>query len=99
MVALTRKDVEQIARLARLDLSDAELERMQSELGSILAFFETLEALDTTGVEPMTHAVPMNLRLRADEVAPSLPVEVATGQAPDRTEGGFRVPKIVEGAS
>lgn len=99
MAALTRDDVEQIARLARLALSDEEAERMRGELESILSFFDKLSALDTAGVEPMTHAVPLELRRRDDQVEPSLPVEVATGQAPDKEEGGFRVPKIVEGAS
>jgi len=99
MAALTRDDVEQIAKLARLELSDGEAERMRGELESILAFFDKLSALDTDGVEPMTHAVPLELRRRADAVEPSLPIDVATGQAADNDEGGFRVPKIVEGAS
>ena len=57
---------------------------------------QTLAELDTDGVEPMTHAVPMELRLRDDQVAPSMPVDEAVGQAPDRADDFFQVPKIIE---
>ena len=77
MPALTRKEVEEIALLARLHLEPDELDRMQSELGAILEHFEALAAVDTAGVPPMTHAVPMDLRMRADVAEPSLPAEVA----------------------
>jgi aspartyl-tRNA(Asn)/glutamyl-tRNA(Gln) amidotransferase subunit C len=93
---LTRKDVDEIALLARLSLTDDEAERLRGELAAILHHMETLSALDTTGVEPMTHAVPMELRLRADEVEPSMPVDDAVGQAPDRSDDFFQVPKIIE---
>lgn len=95
MSELTRKDVDEIALLARLALSDDEAERLRGELAAILEYMEKLSALDTEGVEPMTHAVPMELRLRADDVAPSMPVDDAVGQAPDRNDDFFAVPKIV----
>ncbi|HTM23057.1 MAG TPA: Asp-tRNA(Asn)/Glu-tRNA(Gln) amidotransferase subunit GatC [Kofleriaceae bacterium] len=96
MAALTRQDVEQIALLARLELSEAELDRLAGELGAILDHFRALAAVDTAGIEPMTHAVPMTLRLRADQVAPSLPAGEALAAAPDRADDQFRVPGILD---
>lgn len=96
MDSLTRTDVDAIALLARLELADDEAERLRRELTAILEHMDALAAVDTEGVEPMTHAVPMALRLRDDQVAPSLPVEVATAQAPDRDDDEFRVPAIID---
>jgi aspartyl-tRNA(Asn)/glutamyl-tRNA(Gln) amidotransferase subunit C len=95
MAELTRKDVEDIARLARLHLEPDELERMQRELGAILGHFEALAAVDTTGVPAMTHAVPMDLRLRLDVVEPSLPVEAALAAAPRRADDLIVVPSSI----
>ena len=94
--SLTRNDVAEIARLARLELSDDEIESLRGELTAILEHMEVLQALDTEGVEPMTHAVPMDLRLRSDEVEESLPVEIAVGSAPDRADDHFQVPNIIK---
>jgi aspartyl-tRNA(Asn)/glutamyl-tRNA(Gln) amidotransferase subunit C len=99
MAALTREDVEEIAHLARLALTEAELDRMPAELTAILAHMDALAELDTEGVAPMTHAVPMDLRLRPDDVQPSLPAEVALSSAPDPVDGFFRVPHIIKTAS
>ena len=96
MADLTREEVDAIAVLARLALTDDEAERLRGELGAILESMQALAELDTTGVEPMTHAVPMELRLRDDRVAPSLAVDDAVGQAPDRGDDFFQVPKIIE---
>jgi len=96
MADLTRKDVDEIAVLARLALTDDEAERLRHELAAILDSMQALAELDTDGVEPMTHAVPMDLRLRDDEIAPSVPVDDAVGQAPDRGDDFFQVPKIIE---
>jgi aspartyl-tRNA(Asn)/glutamyl-tRNA(Gln) amidotransferase subunit C len=95
MAALTRKDVLDIALLARLHLEPDEVERLTGELTAILEHMDALGAIDTEGVEPMTHAVPMRLRLRADVVEESLPAEVAVGQAPDRAGDQFQVPHII----
>ena len=95
MDALTRDEVEQIALLARLALDEAELEQMRVDLTSILGYMDALAEVDTAGVEPMTHAVPMDLPLRPDETAPSLPVEVATRGAPDAADGTFVVPNVI----
>ena len=99
MPALTRKEVEEIALLARLHLEPAELERMQQELGAILEVFGALAAVDTTNVAPMTHAVPRELRLRVDEPEPSLPAEEALRNAPARSDDLFVVPAIIPGAN
>ncbi len=93
---LSTQDVEEIAHLARLRLSDPEIESLRGELSSILQHMDALRSLDTTGVEPMTHAVPMTLRLRLDVVAESLPVEVALEQAPVHASEHFSVPSILE---
>ena len=95
MDALTRDDVEQIAMLARLALEEDELEAMRVDLTAILEHMDALAEVDTTGIEPMTHAVPMALPLRDDVPAPSLPVEVATAGAPDVDGGAFVVPNVI----
>jgi aspartyl-tRNA(Asn)/glutamyl-tRNA(Gln) amidotransferase subunit C len=96
MAALTPDDVEQIALLARLELDPAERDRLAGELGAILDHMEALAAVDTAGVQPMTHAVPMTLRLRPDEAGPSLPVAEALAAAPDTADDQFRVPGIID---
>jgi len=95
---LTRKEVEEIALLARLHLESEELERMQAELGAILDHFGTLAAVDTAGVAPMTHAVPMDMTLRPDEPQPSLPVEEALRGTPKRSGDLIVVPAIIPGS-
>jgi len=99
MPALTRKEVEDIALLARLHLEEAELARMQDELGTILEHFGAIAAAETEGVPAMTHAVPMDLRLRPDEVAPSLPAADAMRNAPAKQDDLFVVPAIIPGGT
>jgi aspartyl-tRNA(Asn)/glutamyl-tRNA(Gln) amidotransferase subunit C len=93
---IDRKDVEHVARLARLALTEAELERMRIELGAILQYVEKLKAVDVEGVEPTSHAVPLLNVMREDEVEPSLDREAMMGNAPDRAGEFFRVPRIIE---
>ncbi|MDQ3364278.1 MAG: Asp-tRNA(Asn)/Glu-tRNA(Gln) amidotransferase subunit GatC [Myxococcota bacterium] len=95
MADLTRKEVEEIALLARLHLEPDELDRMQTELGAILEHFGAIASVDTTDVAPMTHAVGVDLALRADVVAPSLPVEDALRAAPRRDGDLIVVPAII----
>ncbi|HET9988776.1 MAG TPA: Asp-tRNA(Asn)/Glu-tRNA(Gln) amidotransferase subunit GatC [Kofleriaceae bacterium] len=97
MPQLTRKEVDEIAMLARLHLEPDEAMRMQDELGKILDHFLALATVDTDGVPAMTHAVPMDLRLRADEVTPSLPTSEAVRAAPAREGDLFVVPAIIGG--
>jgi aspartyl-tRNA(Asn)/glutamyl-tRNA(Gln) amidotransferase subunit C len=98
MPTLTRKEVEEIALLARLHLDAAEMDAMQTELGAILEHFGTLASVDTTEVVPMTHAVPMELRLRLDVAEQSLPAADAVRGAPVKQDDLFVVPAIISGS-
>jgi len=93
---LSHEEVEHIALLSRLKLSDEERERMTTQLNDIMAFFEQLGELDTTDVEPTSHVIPMSNVLRADEVKPSLPADDVLANAPERAGDTFRVPRVVE---
>lgn len=93
---ISRTDVEHVARLSRLALTEAEIDRMREQLGAILAHIDTLRALDTEQVEPTSHAVPMENVMRDDEPRPSLPQEAMLANAPDRSTDFFRVPRIIE---
>jgi aspartyl-tRNA(Asn)/glutamyl-tRNA(Gln) amidotransferase subunit C len=85
-------EVLHVARLARLSLTDQEIERMSSELSSVLGHIEKIGELDLDGVEPTSHVVPLENVLRGDEPRPSLDREQALAEAPARVEGGFGVP-------
>jgi len=89
---IDREQVLHVARLARLELSDDEVERMASELSGILEHVDRISALDLDDVQPTSHVVALENVFRADEPAPSLPRERALEQAPDPAEGAFRVP-------
>ena len=93
---ISRDDVAHVARLARLALTDAELERMREPLNAILAHIDALRAVDTTGVEPTSHAVPQFNVMRDDEPRPCFPPEDMLANAPDRAGDFFRVPRIIE---
>src|SRR5215467_14608423 len=95
MPALTRKEVEDIALLARLHLEPDEIERMQAELAAILEHFQAIAAVDTAQVPAMTHAVPMDLRSRPDVPGPSLPPELALAGAPRRDGDLIVVPSSI----
>ena len=92
-------EVRQTALLARLELTDEEVARLQRELDAILGYMEKLAQLDVSGVEPTTHALPLELRLAADEPGPQLPPEAALADAPRRDGNLFQVPKIIEAGS
>jgi len=92
---MTKDEVEAIAHLARLHLEPDEIERMRGELAAILEHFGALAATDTEGIAPMTHAVPMDLRLRPDVVTPSLPSSEAVGGAPAKDGDLFVVPAVI----
>jgi aspartyl-tRNA(Asn)/glutamyl-tRNA(Gln) amidotransferase subunit C len=96
-VGLSRKEVEEIAMLARLHLEPAELDAMQRELGAILEHFGALAAADTEGVAPMTHAVPLDLRLRPDDPQRSLSADEAMAGAPAKRDHFFVVPIVIPG--
>lgn len=93
---LTKEEVEHVALLARLELSEEEKEQQTEHLNKILEAFAELQRLDTEDVEPTSHAIPMSNVFRPDEVRPSLPREVALANAPEEAEACFRVPRVVE---
>jgi len=90
------QDVEHVARLARLALSDAERTRLREQLSVILAYIDKLKAIDVEGVEPTSHAVPLVNVMRDDEPEPCLPQAEALANAPDPVGEFFRVPRIIE---
>jgi aspartyl-tRNA(Asn)/glutamyl-tRNA(Gln) amidotransferase subunit C len=87
-MALTNEQVEHVAMLARLGLSDDERERMREQLSSILGHIDQLRAVDTSDIPPTAQVIPLAPVLRDDVVQPSLTVEQVLANAP-RTEGGF----------
>jgi aspartyl-tRNA(Asn)/glutamyl-tRNA(Gln) amidotransferase subunit C len=89
---IDRDQVLHVARLARLALSEDEIERMSRELTTILEHVERISELDLEGVEPTSHVVALENVLRPDEPRPSWPRERILEQAPDPSEGAFRVP-------
>ena len=89
---IDREQVLHVARLARLRLSDEEVETMAGELSSILGHIERISELDLDGVQPTTHVVEVENALREDEPRPSLPRDVILDQAPATQDGGFLVP-------
>ena len=93
---IERSDVEHVARLTRLALTEAELERMREQLNSILAHLDTLRAVDTEGVEPTSHAVDVVNVMREDDVEASFPQDAMLANAPDGSGQFFRVPRIIE---
>ena len=95
-MSISRQQVEHIAKLARIELEESEVEQFQEDLSAILEYVEKLEELETDQVEPTTHAVLSEMAGRADEQEESLSREEALQNAPDSEEGQFRVPKVVD---
>lgn len=93
---ISLEEVEHVARLARLELSPDEKERMRRELDAILTYVEALRQVDTTGVGPTTHVVSLVNVMRDDEVRPSFPASAMLANAPELEGEMFRVPKILE---
>jgi len=93
---ITRNEVEHVAKLARLALADDELNALTGQMDAILGYVEKLNELDTTGIIPTAHAVPMENAFRADEVKPSIGLGKALLNAPAPVDGCFRVPKVIE---
>ncbi|MCA0756788.1 Asp-tRNA(Asn)/Glu-tRNA(Gln) amidotransferase subunit GatC [Paenibacillus sp. N4] len=95
-MSITSKDVEHVANLARLELTDAEKEKFTEQLNAILKYAEKLNGLDTESVEPTSHVLPITNVMRADERRESLPVEKVLLNAPDDEDGQFKVPAVLE---
>lgn len=93
---VTRELVDSVAHLARLDLDAAEREAALRDLTRILDYVDALSALDTDGVQPMSHALRLQNVLRADESAPSMAAQDVLQNAPERKDGCFLAPRAVE---
>jgi len=91
---ITIKDVEHVAKLARLELTDEEKEKYTTQLGSILKYVEQMNEIDTTDVEPMSHPLPVVNVMREDETHYEQTKEELMANAPEEENGFFRVPKI-----
>ncbi|MFA6133640.1 MAG: Asp-tRNA(Asn)/Glu-tRNA(Gln) amidotransferase subunit GatC [Phycisphaerae bacterium] len=88
--------VRHIGKLSRIELTDAQVETFAGQLAGILDYFDKLQELDTTGVEPMAHAVEIHNALAEDKPQPSLSPEAALANAPQRDGDFFKVPKVIE---
>lgn len=93
---ITREDVVKVGELARLKLEDEEVATFTGQMDAILAYVEKLNELDTTGIIPTAHAVPLENAFREDKVRPSIGADSALAAAPDRIGDFFRVPKVIE---
>lgn len=95
-MSITVKDVEHVAKLARLELSDDEKERFTGQLNAILKYAEKLNELNTDDVPPTSHVLKLANVMREDENRPSLPIEKVMKNAPEEEDGQFRVPAVLE---
>lgn len=96
MARIERNDVDRVAALARLELGDEEATGIVRHLEAILEYVESLEQLDTDGVEPTSHVMPLATPLRPDRAQPRLDPEEALANAPSREGYAFAVPKVLE---
>jgi aspartyl-tRNA(Asn)/glutamyl-tRNA(Gln) amidotransferase subunit C len=93
---LSISDVEYVAKLARLEFTHEEKNKLTAELNDILLYIDKLNELDTKGVAPMTHAIAVTNAFREDVIHPSLGTEIAIANAPDARGEFFRVPKVID---
>jgi aspartyl-tRNA(Asn)/glutamyl-tRNA(Gln) amidotransferase subunit C len=94
-VKITKAEVAYVARLARLEFTEEQMELFTVQLNAILDYVGKLAELDTTGVEPTSHAMEVTNAFRDDTVGESLPVEEALSNAPEREDGFFVVPRVI----
>lgn len=95
-MAVTRKDVDTVANLARLTYTGEEKEELIGTLNDILGYFDMLRNLDTENVEPLAHILPVENVTREDVPRPSMPVETVLGNAPKSEGGHFVIPKVID---
>ncbi|HTG01540.1 MAG TPA: Asp-tRNA(Asn)/Glu-tRNA(Gln) amidotransferase subunit GatC [Nitrospirota bacterium] len=93
---ISTHEVEHVAKLARLEFSDEEKEKLTEQLSNILTYVEKLNELDTAGVEPTSHVLDISNVMRDDAAAASLPQDRALANAPEKAAGHYKVPKIIE---
>ena len=96
MSRISREDIERTAILARLSLDEEEVRAMTRDLGRILEHADQLQQLDTTGIEPTAHAIPLDTPMREDVPEPAMDPELALQNAPRREGSAFVVPKVLE---
>lgn len=94
-MAVTKKDVEKIAELAKLKFSDEELENFTPQMNEILSYMDKLNELDTEDVKPLSHPVEQINVFREDELKSSISNEEALKNSPDKTDSHFKVPKVI----
>jgi len=97
MPRITRAEVERVAVLARLSVSDEEADRLAVELDELLEYVETLRQVDTRDVEPTSHVIPLATPMREDRAVPGIDPELALANAPERQGTAFVVPKVIDG--
>jgi aspartyl-tRNA(Asn)/glutamyl-tRNA(Gln) amidotransferase subunit C len=95
-MAISREEVEHVAFLARLGLTDEEKATLQEQLSAILEHMRTINELDTSQISPTAQVIPLRNVMRADEAEPSLPVDDVLRNAPDQEGTFFRVPPVLE---
>jgi len=93
---MTIDDVRWVAQLARLELTEAELTLLTRQLSAIVEYVNQLRQVNTQGVEPLAHPLPVHNVFRADELAPSLPVDQALANAPEQRDGFYVVPAVLD---
>lgn len=93
---ITDKDLDYVARLARIHIDDEKKERLTHDMEAVIKFADKLAELDTENVEPVAHALPVNNVFRKDEIVPSYDREKLLKNAPEKDAGCYSVPKIVE---
>ncbi|MEC0370821.1 Asp-tRNA(Asn)/Glu-tRNA(Gln) amidotransferase subunit GatC [Paenibacillus chibensis] len=95
-MSITNQDVQHVAKLARLNLSAEEEQMFTEQLNAILQYAEKLNELDTDGIEPTTHVLPVSNVMREDVERESLPIEKVMANAPEEEDGQFKVPAVLE---
>lgn len=96
-MSISKEEVQHVAKLARLSLDEEKSVQFTEQLNQILKFAEKLDELDTDGVEPTSHVMPLSNVLREDVVQPSITREKALANAPEKQDGMFKVPPVFEG--
>ena len=95
-IKISRDEVTHVAHLARLEFAEAETEKFTAQLNDILRYMDKLNEVDTTGIEPVTHAIARKNAFREDGVVSSLPPEASLANAPEARGGCFLVPKVID---
>lgn len=95
-MAISKEEVEHVAKLARLLVSEEEKDLLSRQLSNILSYVGKLNELNTKGIEPISHVIDIKNVFREDKVKESLLQDIALSNAPDKRDGFFRVPKIIE---